>query len=275
MKRTLLLLFITILFFIDPVFSQQTNFFSYKVKNIVGDSINLSIFKGKKILVVNTASYCGYTPQYADLQQLYESYKDKGLVIIGFPSNDFAGQEPGADTEILEFCQNNYHVTFPMMSKIHVTGTDIHALFKWLTQKSLNGVKDAPVTWNFQKFLINEDGTLYDVLSPQANPLAPKITSWLDKGVGIPAVDVQNVFTVYPSPAKQNFTILVNMVTSAFVRLRIFDSKGALVEELYNEPLEGELRIEYFTDKMQDGIYIINLEVDGVKQTQQITINKD
>lgn len=257
------------------VFPQSKNFFDFKVKNIVGDSVDLKIFKGRKILVVNTASYCGYTPQYADLQQLYENYKDRGFVIIGFPSNDFAGQEPGNDNEILDFCQSNYHVTFPMMSKISVTGSNIHPLYAWLTQKSQNGVKDAPVSWNFQKFLINEDGSYYDYLSPQASPLAPKITSWIDKGAGMDVIENASFLNVFPSPAKTVFTIFVQTEKPDKLVLRIYDSKGMFIDELYNDILEKELRIEYFTDRMPNGSYIVTAELGSQKFTQQLSVKKD
>lgn len=259
----------------NQLFPQKKNFFDFRVKNIVGDSIDLSIFKGRKILVVNTASLCGYTPQYADLQQLYETYKNMGFVVIGFPSNDFAGQEPGSDSSILDFCQSTFHVTFPMMSKIHVTGSNIHPLYVWLTKKSENGVKDAAVTWNFQKFLINEDGTFYDYLSPQASPLAPKITTWIEKGVGYEIEEERTFLNIFPSPAKDVFTILLRTEKPQQLYLRIYDSKGALVEELYNEILEKELKIEYFTDRLSNGNYFVNADIGNIKLSRIITVKKD
>jgi len=275
MKQILTLLLSIIITLPFTIQAQKTNFFSFKVKTINGDSIDLSTYAGKKILVVNTASYCGYTPQYADLQQLYTTYKDKNFVIIAFPANDFANQEPGSDGQILEFCQTNYNITFPIMSKIHVTGTEIHPLYKWLTQKSQNGLKDAPVSWNFQKFMINPDGSLYDFVPPSGSPLAPKITQWIEKTSSVNEVLQKHVFVVYPSPAKQKFTIVVNVEKNSKVTLRIYDSKGVLAEELYNDMLESELRIEYFTDRLQNGNYIVTTEIDGFKQSQQITIKKD
>ena len=132
-------------------------------------------------MVVNTASKCGLTPQYEDLEKLYKEFGGEDFVIIGFPANNFAKQEPGTNEEIAEFCQKNYGVSFPMMSKISVKGDDIHPLYSWLTQKSENGKLDAKVSWNFQKFLIDENGDLVDYLAPKKKPYDEKIISWLSE----------------------------------------------------------------------------------------------
>ena len=141
--------------------------YNYTMKDINGKEIHLSDYKGKLILIVNTASKCGNTPQYEGLENLYEKYKDKDFVILGFPANNFLGQEPGTDAEIKQFCTLNYNVTFPMFSKISVKGKDIHPLFLYLTTKAINGVIDAPVTWNFQKFLIDKTGNIVASFSPK------------------------------------------------------------------------------------------------------------
>ncbi|MFM1969802.1 MAG: hypothetical protein RL152_1179, partial [Bacteroidota bacterium] len=141
-------------------------------------TIDFSKFKGKKILIVNTASKCGYTPQYAELEKLHKTYKNK-LVIIGFPANNFGGQEPGSNAEINEFCQKNYGVSFTMAEKVSVKGDDIHPLFKWLTSKAENGVMDAEIRWNFTKFLLDEDGKLLAVYPSKVNPMSEEITKHL------------------------------------------------------------------------------------------------
>jgi glutathione peroxidase len=163
------------------VSAQPRSIYSYKVKDINGSEFDFSTLKGKKILIVNTASKCGFTPQYADLEKLYNEYKDKNLVIIGFPANNFMKQEPGSDEEIKTFCSVNYGVTFPMMSKISVKGSDIAPVYQWLTQKQLNGVKDSDVSWNFQKYLIDENGKLVEVIPSKEKPYSEKILSWLNK----------------------------------------------------------------------------------------------
>lgn len=160
--------------------AQNKTLYDFKVTTLDGQAFDLSSLKGKKVLVVNTASKCGLTPQYASLQKLYDTYKDQNFVIVGFPANNFASQEPGTNTEIKEFCTKNYGVTFPMMSKISVKGNDIDPLYKWLTQKSLNGVVDAEVQWNFQKFMIDEQGKLVGFVNPKELPNSPAITNWIE-----------------------------------------------------------------------------------------------
>ncbi|MGD9558846.1 MAG: glutathione peroxidase [Mangrovibacterium sp.] len=157
----------------------QTSFYDFKVKDIDGNDFDLSRLKGKKVLVVNTASKCGLTPQYEALQALYKEYGGDKFTIIGFPANNFLNQEPGTNEEIEEFCQKNYGVSFPMMSKISVKGKDMAPLYQWLTQKSKNGVKDSEVSWNFQKYMIDENGKLVDYVSPKTRPDDPKIVSWI------------------------------------------------------------------------------------------------
>jgi glutathione peroxidase len=156
------------------------NLHQFKVEDIEGNSFDLSELKGKKVMVVNTASKCGLTPQYKDLQALYEQYKDKGLVIVGFPANNFMAQEQGSNDEIATFCSKNYGVTFPMMSKISVKGKDMHPLYQFLTQKSRNGLQDSEVEWNFQKYLINEKGQLEQVVSPRTSPSSPEVIRWIE-----------------------------------------------------------------------------------------------
>jgi glutathione peroxidase len=152
----------------------------FVVKDINGKDFDLSTLKGNKVLVVNVASKCGLTPQYEDLQALYDKYKNKGFVVIGFPANNFMGQEPGTNSEIMEFCSVNYGVTFPMMDKISVKGKEQAPLYKWLTNKSENGKIDQKVTWNFQKFMIDEEGHLVDVVMPKESPMSDKIINWLN-----------------------------------------------------------------------------------------------
>jgi glutathione peroxidase len=152
---------------------------NFVVEDIYGDEFNLADLKGKKVMIVNTASKCGLTPQYEALEKLYQEYADQNFIIIGFPANNFSNQEPGTNEEIATFCQVNYGVTFPMMSKISVKGDDMHPLYEWLTQKSKNGVKDSEVTWNFQKYLIDEEGNLVKTFPPRHDPLAEDITHWI------------------------------------------------------------------------------------------------
>ena len=152
--------------------------YDFKVEALEGGTIDFAKFKGKKILIVNTASKCGYTPQYEGLEQLYEKYKDK-LVIVGFPANNFGGQEPGTNSEIKEFCKKNYGVTFPMAAKISVKGEDIAPIYQWLCNKSENGVLDAEIKWNFGKFLLDEKGNLLAYFGSKVTPMSEEITGKL------------------------------------------------------------------------------------------------
>ena len=152
----------------------------FRVENISGEIFDFAELKGKKIMIVNTASKCGLTPQYMELEELYKKYKSQNFVIVGFPSNDFMSQEPGTNEDILTFCQKNYGVTFPMMSKVKVKGKDKCDIYEYLTNKSKNGFKDGKVKWNFQKYLLNEDGFLVHVISPTIPPNDAQIISWIE-----------------------------------------------------------------------------------------------
>ncbi len=158
--------------------SQAKSIHSFKVEALDGSTIDFSNFKGKKILVVNTASECGFTPQYKELESLYETYKDK-LVIVGFPANNFGGQEPGSNQEIASFCEKNYGVTFPMAAKISVKGDDMAPIYKFLTKKEENGVKNTSILWNFTKILLDEKGYVIDSFMSTTKPNSDKITKYL------------------------------------------------------------------------------------------------
>lgn len=170
---------IIISLFVIGSLSAQQSFYDFKVKDIDGNDYELSELKGKKVLVVNVASKCGYTKQYKQLQEVYQKYGGDDFVIIGFPANNFMWQEPGTDKEIKEFCSLNYNVTFPMMSKISVKGKDMHPLYQWLTDKEKNGVLDSKVGWNFQKYLISKEGKLVKMLSTKVVPDDAEIIDWI------------------------------------------------------------------------------------------------
>ena len=151
----------------------------FKVIDLNGNTFDFATLKGKKILVVNTASKCGYTRQYEQLEAIYKKYKGENFVIVGFPANNFGSQEPGTNAEIATFCKVNYGVTFPMMSKISVKGSDMNEVYQFLTQKSKNGLKDSNVEWNFQKYLLNEKGELEQVYLSGVKPTDAKIVDWI------------------------------------------------------------------------------------------------
>jgi glutathione peroxidase len=154
--------------------------YQFKVQDLAGDEFDFATLKGKRIIIVNTASECGLTPQYEQLQTVYNQYKDQNLVIVGFPANNFGSQEPGSNAQIASFCQKNYGVTFPMMAKISVKGNDMHPVYQFLTQKVKNGLEDSSVQWNFQKYLINSNGELEKVVAPSTLPTDAEIINWIE-----------------------------------------------------------------------------------------------
>jgi len=156
-----------------------SSIYDFKVDGLEGGSIDFSKFKGKKIMIVNTASKCGNTPQYAELEQLYKKYKDK-LVIIGFPANNFGSQEPGTNTEIREFCTKNYGVSFPMAAKVSVKGDDIAPIFSYLVNEAKKLGYDDPIKWNFTKFLIDENGKLITVIHNRTKPMSEEVLKYLN-----------------------------------------------------------------------------------------------
>ncbi|MEN9696862.1 MAG: hypothetical protein RLZ56_283 [Bacteroidota bacterium] len=168
----------SILFTLASIMGNAQSIHSFKVKGIDGKQIDFASFKGKKILVVNTASKCGYTPQYEALEKVYEQYKGK-LVIIGFPCNQFGGQEPGSNDEIVAFCKKNYGVSFPLADKIDVKGSNMAPIYQWLTQKAQNGVLDASISWNFNKFLLDEEGRMLAYFPSNVKPDSEEIMSRL------------------------------------------------------------------------------------------------
>lgn len=154
--------------------------YDFKVNALEGGTIDFADFKGKKILIVNTASKCGFTPQYEGLENLYKTHMDK-LVIVGFPANDFMSQEPGSNEDIAAFCQKNYGVSFPMAAKISVKGDDKAEIYQWLTEKKYNHFKDSDIKWNFQKYLIDEKGNLIAVFDPKVKPESEQIIKAIEQ----------------------------------------------------------------------------------------------
>ena len=177
-----LLLLIKFLMIFTPAKTDAVpaSIYDFKVAGLTGGTVDFAKYKGKKILIVNTASKCGNTPQYSDLEAMYKKYQGK-LVIVGFPANNFGAQEPGSNTQISEFCQKNYGVSFPMASKISVKGDDMAPIYHWLTEKKYNNLKDSEVTWNFQKYLIDEHGKLVAVFDPSTKPMSPEILAAIEK----------------------------------------------------------------------------------------------
>ena len=159
--------------------TMKASIHSFTVEDINGDTFSMASLKGKKVMIVNTASKCGLTPQYKKLEALYQQYKDQGFTIVGFPANNFMWQEPGSNEDIKTFCEHNYGVSFPMMAKVSVKGRSQSSIYAFLTQKEQNGLKDSSVKWNFQKYLIDANGFLVDVIAPRTQPDDPKVINWI------------------------------------------------------------------------------------------------
>ena len=175
------LLFFKFFFFTPPPSDNvPKSIYDFKVAGLTGGTIDFSAFKGKKILIVNTASECGYTPQYEGLEELSKKYKDK-LVIVGFPANDFGKQEPGTNEEIAGFCKKNYGVTFPMAAKISTKGDNMAPIYHWLTEKQYNGYDNSTVKWNFQKYLINEKGELVGIFYSRVKPMSTTLIEAIEQ----------------------------------------------------------------------------------------------
>jgi glutathione peroxidase len=172
-----------VLNFLKPKKEDKTyapvSFYDLACKTIDGEPFVFSDLKGKKILIVNVASKCGFTPQYEDLEKLFMEFGSDGFIILGFPSNDFLKQESGSEKEIKAFCQLTYGVSFPMMSKVKVKGRDKHVIYKWLTNKNLNGVMNSRVKWNFQKYMIDKNGMLVGMVAPRDKPYSQKILDFI------------------------------------------------------------------------------------------------
>ena len=177
-RLTIIIFFMSIINFKNASANYEKIIFDFKVKSINGKEIDLSIYKGKTIIIVNVASKCGFTKQYKDLQELWKRYKSKGLVVIGFPSNQFGAQEPGNDKDIKKFCEVNFNIDFPMVSKTHVKGEKAHEIYKWALK---NHGKSTVPKWNFHKILINSEGKIEDTYLSFVKPMSKKIVNKIEK----------------------------------------------------------------------------------------------
>jgi glutathione peroxidase len=164
--------------------AQAKSIYDFTMKSIDGQQVGLSSYQGKVVLLVNVASKCGFTPQYSALEAIYEKYKDRGLVIVGVPANNFMSQEPGTDEEIKKFCSNKYNVTFPMMSKVSVKGDDKTALYVFLTDKSTDPQFSGDIKWNFTKFLFDRSGKPVARFEPNITPDSPQVTAAIESALG-------------------------------------------------------------------------------------------
>ncbi|HNP97655.1 MAG TPA: hypothetical protein PKK99_01290 [Bacteroidia bacterium] len=273
MKKTLL--FVLILFAINIQAQTTETFHDFNAVTIRGDSISLSIYAGKKILVVNTASYCGFTPQYADLEALYLQYGGPNFEILGFPCNDFGGQEPGSNGSIDSFCTGTYNISFQMMSRISITAPDTAEVYKWLQNASRNGVADAPVAWNFNKFLIDEAGNWVAYYPSSVNPLDTAIVNWIlsPNTTGIKNQDAQFVWTIAGNPVKDVMRLQFSNSRRMNCTFDIFDIHGRqlLMNTLSIGPDMKELDLPVHS--LPDGLCLVRmLDSEGGMHMQKVII---
>ena len=252
-------------------------FHDYSGATILGDTIDFSQYYGKKVMVVNTASYCAYTPQYTDLENLYTQYHQYNFEIIGFPCNDFGSQDPHDDSTINQFC-NGYGVTFQMMSKIATISADTAPVYKWLQRADLNGVSNAHVAWNFNKFLIDEAGHwVAHYLSPTL-PGDTAITNWIMSPSVISGVTPANdlsklIHLISPNPTNSSIDLLMNAAAKS-VTVAIYSVDGRLIENIYSGSTVSSQKISCSTVTLAEGVYFVKLNVNGVQQTIKYFVMK-
>lgn len=253
------------------------DFYELSAKKINGEDFSFSELRGKKAMIVNTASKCGYTYQYGELQQLYENYGGENFEIIGFPANNFGNQEPGTNEEIEDFCTENYGVSFQMMEKISVKGADMHPVYKWLTQKSLNGYADSEVMWNFQKYLINEDGTIHAVISTTVSPLSQDIVDWISEPLTIeeikPATPKISA-KVFANPAKDKIKIMFMRGFAGKVSVSLYAAAGEKIRDVYSGAIENGYVIEFDTDDLSSGAYLVKIQAGKDTISKKVIIEK-
>ncbi len=251
-------------------------FHDFTELTIFGDTLHLSDFAGKKVLVVNTASFCAFTPQFTDLQALDSTYASYNFEVIGFPCNDFGGQDPDDDSTIWGYCSGTYGVTFQMMSKVSITAFDTAEVYKWLQLQSRNGVADAPVSWNFNKFCIDEAGHWVMHFPQQTSPFDTAIVNWIlsPSVTGISAVIPQPEIKILNNPAKENFSIDISNCLSAQTLVRLYSADGVLVDRIFTGKLNPGQKLFYDTGKLSDGIYFVKLRFDGGEKTVKVCVMK-
>jgi glutathione peroxidase len=276
MIRKILLLFF-IVYAVSANSQSLETFHDFIGIKINGDTLNFSDLAGKKVLVVNTASYCAYTPQYADLEQLYLQYGGPDFAILGFPCNDFGGQEPGSDGQIDTFCTNNYSVTFQMMKKISITAVDTAEVYKWLQLQSRNGVADAPVLWNFQKFMIDEAGHWHDYALSAVTPFDTSITDWITSpsvlalNENIPDV---SVISFNPNPCKDRTTINLASRNLTDATIKLYDVKGRFIKQVFAGTFMLQNKIEINAAELNNGIYFLKIETARESKFLKLSILK-
>lgn len=256
--------------------AQNPTFHSYEAETILGDTISLSQYYGKKVLVVNTASFCAYTPQFEDLENLYLQYKQNNFEIIGFPCNDFANQDPHSDSTILDFCTDNYNVTFQMMSKVQIVTGDTAPVYKWLQRADLNGVQNAHVAWNFNKFLIDETGHWVKHFTSSTLPGDTAITNWiLSPSVisGINDVKPGNWIKFTSGNVVSNqLELSVSSNKPDNLSLQLFAMDGRYIAELFSGSVNGVQPMTFSLATLPACNYLLKASKGAAVQTEKFLL---
>ncbi len=264
---------ITIFIFLTPFnsFSQcPENFHDFTALDINGNSLDMSSFAGKKVLVVNTASFCGYTPQYEQLQTLYTTYGGSDFEIVGFPANNFGSQEPYGEDSIIQVC-NSYNVTFTMMSKISVKGSSMDPIYHWLTEADRNCEQNAPVGWNFQKFMINEDGSWHGVVSSGVSPLTSTIVNWITAPTSIEDLYSKSINNAKVYQSGSNIKIEMDMEVEEELTVRLYSITGQVVSEYFGK-LSTETVIPFSSERINKGLYIVEISGDNILSRKKLLL---
>ena len=259
--------------------AQTKTFHHYSEIAINGDTLNMALYYGKKVMLVNTASYCGYTPQFAQLEQLYKDYKQYNFEIIGFPCNDFGAQDPGNDSTIDHFCHANYGVTFQMMSKIATVSTDTADVYKWLQRKNMNGVSNAHVVWNFNKFLIDEAGHWVKYYDSPTLPNATVITDWIKSasvltGAVSSASLAKEDVEMMGDPSGSSFDLILKINSPQHFSVSIFSVEGKWLNTIYDGIATDQQRINYNYASLSSGIYFVKVVGANFQKTIKYAVLK-
>jgi glutathione peroxidase len=274
MNKILLSLFFSLSFVTGR--AQTETFHDFIVTGIAGDTINLADYAGKKVLVVNTASYCAYTPQFAGLVMLDSLYGGPGFAIVGFPCNDFGGQDPYGDSLINIFCTGNYNVAFQMMSKISIIAPDTAEVYKWLQLQSRNGVQDAPVTWNFHKFCIDEAGHWVNHFPSAVNPMDTAITNWINSPsvLGVAENNGAGKVTLIANPSIENIRLSLEVPSPQHVEVELYDVRGAFSATVFQGNLTGSSNISYPVTGLENGLYFIRTKSSSLNSVLKVLVQQ-
>lgn len=272
MKKSIL--FVLVVVVCSTSYGQTfASFHDFSAETILGETISMSQYAGKKLLVVNTASFCAYTPQFATLQALDSTYEEYNFEVIGFPCNNFGNQDPYDDETILEFCQGTYGVTFQMMSRVDIVSGDTCEIYKWLQHESLNGVSDATVSWNFNKFCIDEYGHWVDHYNQQTQPFNANITDWIMSET--PAYVAPNVmnqeWNISNNPASDFFSVSLKNMPATNGSIEILSSEGKLIDRIFSGNLSnGTYR--YDATPLSSGLYFISLSAGDMHEVKKLSV---